>query len=279
VRILVTNDDGVESPGVWTLAEGLADAGFEPVIAAPAEDMSGASASIWRMHPDAHVDAVPVECTLPVEVPAWSVEATPGLIVLSAASGAFGEVPALVAVGINAGLNLGESILHSGTIGAALTAQRLGLSALAVSLEPGNPWRWPAAVELARRCIVTLAAEPRGTVLNLNVPDGDDRAPSLRWARLHPHGTVRTALSDDAGGHVQLELRAAPHVAEAEFDTTLLAAGYATVTAIAGVHEAPRPRPVPERALPRVERALRPVPVHSVSPHGEVRPIRPRDGA
>ncbi len=276
MRILVTNDDGVESPGVWAVAEALAQAGYDAAVAAPDEDMSGASASIWRMHGDAHVDVVPVEWMQPVDLPAWSVAATPGLIVLSAAAGAFGEIPELVVVGINAGLNLGESILHSGTIGAALTAQRLGLSALAVSLAPGDPWHWATAARLACRCVPTLLTEPRGTVLNLNVPDVASPEPPLRWARLHPHGTVSTALAGDGGEHLQLELRAAPAPVEAQFDTALVAAGFATLTAIAGVHEAPRPRPVAERALPRVQRSVRSVPAQPVSARGDVRPVTPR---
>jgi hypothetical protein len=121
-----------------------------------------------------------------------------------------------------------------------------------------------------------LIAEPRGTVLNLNVPDAEDYEPELRWARLHPHGTVRTALAGDRGDHLQLELRAAPASAAAEFDTTLIDDGYATLSAIGGVHEVARPRPVPERALSRVQRSVRPVPTQSVSPRGDLRPVTPQ---
>jgi 5'-nucleotidase len=276
MRVLVTNDDGIESPGVWALAARLAEEGHDPVIAAPAEDMSGASASIWRMHDDAHVDVVPVVGAQSQDLPAWSVAATPALIVLSAASGAFGAVPDLVAVGVNVGLNLGESILHSGTIGAALTAQRLGISAMAASLAPGDPWRWLTAAELAIQCVSMLISDPPGTVFNLNVPDGGEATPELRWAGIHPNGTVRAALAGERGDHLQLELRATDAPSATEFDTALVAAGYATLTSIAGVHECARPRPVAKRELARVQRAVQPVPALSVSERGDVRRVTPQ---
>jgi 5'-nucleotidase len=273
MTVLVTNDDGIASPGIWALAEALIEGGYEPTIAGPAEDMSGASASLWRMNDDAHVEIVAVDTAEPLGVPAWSVAASPGLIVLSAARGAFDEVPDLVVAGINAGLNLGESILHSGTVGAALTAQRCGISAMSVSLQPGEPWRWSAAATLAVEQLAVLAGGPRGTVLNLNVPHGD-RAPEVRWAELSPHGTVHAAVPDDGGAARQLEVRSTAALRSPQTDAALIAAGYATITAVGGVHECPQ---VPtERERPRLEHSVHPVPTGAVVRHGAPRSARPR---
>jgi broad specificity polyphosphatase/5'/3'-nucleotidase SurE len=86
MRVLCTNDDGIRSPGLHALAHHLRLAGHDVLVAAPAEDLSGASAAIGRLHVD-HL-------------------------------GAFGEPPDVVVSGINSGLNTGHSVLHSGTVGA-----------------------------------------------------------------------------------------------------------------------------------------------------------------
>lgn len=260
MRVLVTNDDGMSSPGIAVLAMALAEAGHEPIVAAPADDKSGASASIMRVHRDAHIEVARADLDAADGVEAWSVDATPALAVLTGTLGAFGEPPEIVVSGINAGLNTGLSILHSGTVGAALTAQRLGVSAMAVSLEPGDPWRWRAAAEVALDQFDWLARAPHGTALNMNVPDRPARRLAVRWAPLDPYGTVRASVADGQTGRLQLEMRSNGAEPPRGSDATLVAAGYVTVTAIGGVHERAVPAEVAELPQPELEPSVEPMP-------------------
>jgi 5'-nucleotidase len=264
MRILVTNDDGIEAPGICTLAAALASAGHEPIVAAPSKDQSGAGTSIWRMHHDAHIEVAKVELGEAPQVEAWSVAAPPGLIVLTGVLEAFGPCPDLVMSGINAGLNTGHAILHSGTVGAVMTAQRLGVSAMAVSLAPGEPWQWQTAAHLALAQLDSLAALPRGTAINLNVPNGDGRElPEVRWASLDKFGSVRIALADNSNGKLQLELRTTGNELRPDSDAALIEQGFATLTMISGVQECPEPPDADQWPMARVERTLAKVPASS----------------
>ena len=156
-------------------------------------------------------------------------------------------------------MNTGLSVLHSGTVGAALTAQRLGFSAMAVSLEPGDPWRWRTAAEVAIHQLDWLSAAPQGTMLNINVPDRP-RALDVRWAPLDPCGTVRVSPADDENGRRQLEMRAAGDEASPGGDAALVAAGNVTITAIGGVHELDAPSDVEGQRRPGFESSVEPLP-------------------
>ena len=129
MRILVTNDDGIDSLGLHYLARAMTPLG-DVVVAAPDGDQSGAGAAIsaiYRNKPQvkkAHIDGVPES---------WAVAGPPGLCAFMGRLGAFGEPFDLVVSGINPGANVGRSVYHSGTIGACLTARNGGLSGVAVS--------------------------------------------------------------------------------------------------------------------------------------------------
>src|SRR5690242_6388142 len=129
MRVLITNDDGVDSVGIQILAAAIAATGeHEVLVVAPADDRSGTGAalgSFWSEEGGIPTTAV----TLPEApgVEAWALEGTPAMCVLAAALGGFGERPDLVVSGINAGLNTGRAVLHSGTVGAVLTGQNFGL--------------------------------------------------------------------------------------------------------------------------------------------------------
>lgn len=275
MRVLVSNDDGIGAPGIAALATALTEAGHTPLVAAPAEDMSGASASIMRVHADAHIEVARVDLGSD-DIEAWCVDATPALAVLAGTLGAIGEPPDVVVSGINAGLNTGLSVLHSGTVGAALTAQRLGFSALAVSLEPGDPWRWRTAADVAIHQLDWLGTAPRGTMLNINVPDRPPEV-EVRWAPLDPCGTVRISLADDENGRRQLEMRATGDQPLPGADTALVAAGNATVTAIGGVHERSVPSDAEGIRRPTLESSVEPLPLSlpvSVGDRQRVQPTR-----
>jgi 5'/3'-nucleotidase len=135
MKVLVTNDDGVGSPGLHTLARALVDDGYDVIVVAPDREMSGSSAAIGQVHVEEGIDAERVVLPGLDGVPAYAVAGPPGLCVLSARLGGFGDAPDLVVSGINPGANTGRAVLHSGTVGAALTAANFGCRGLAVSID------------------------------------------------------------------------------------------------------------------------------------------------
>jgi 5'-nucleotidase len=238
-RVLVTNDDGVEAEGIHVLAGALCDAGYDVIVAAPSTDRSGTGAALGLLHADQHLDATRVELPGCDGVPAWAIDGPPGMCVVAARLGAFGPPPDLIVSGINAGLNTGRAILHSGTVGAALTAQNFGSSALAVSLESSDPYPWDTAARLAVDVIERLHDAPPRTVLNLNVPAQSGPAlPEIRWARLAAFGAVRAAIAEAGEGRLQFELRATGATPPPDSDQALVEAGFAALTTLVGVAEA-----------------------------------------
>jgi len=210
VRILVTNDDGVGAPGLAALTRALVrwteQAGDGPgsphdvVVVAPSSNYSGAGAAVGSVTDGTTIgyERATVEGAAGVE--AYGLNASPALSVIVGALGAVGPKPDLVLSGINHGVNVGRSILHSGTVGAALTASQLGISALAVSLRAGaDPDPWGSAADLAVALIPLLVAAPARTVLNLNVPHlplSDVRG--VRWARVSGAGLIKSARGGTA---------------------------------------------------------------------------------
>lgn len=131
-QILLTNDDGIRSPGLWTAARALSELGFVHVVA-PRDQFSGAGRSMPITS-----DGLIEERALQVNGKLWtifSVGGTPAQTVLHAILEILPERPDLVVSGINYGENLGTGITVSGTVGAALEAASLGIPALAMSLE------------------------------------------------------------------------------------------------------------------------------------------------
>ncbi|MEJ7583620.1 MAG: 5'/3'-nucleotidase SurE [Acidimicrobiales bacterium] len=116
MRVLVTNDDGIEAPGLRALAVALDEAGYELVVAAPLHDRSGSGAAIGNLQPGGQIHVEPHFLAGIEHVPAFGV-GPPALAVMAARLGGFGEPPELVVAGINPGNNTGRSTLHSGTVG------------------------------------------------------------------------------------------------------------------------------------------------------------------
>ncbi len=244
MRALITNDDGIDSPGLAALARAATEAGLEVVIAAPAHEHSGASASIIATQGTA-VTASGGRGTVRSERravaghegEAYAVHAAPALIVLLALHGSFGPVPDVILSGINRGANVGSAILHSGTVGAALTAGQGGVRALAVSLDvglrEGGDEHWETAAALAARALPGLLQAPAGAVHNLNVPDvADPEAVALTTAPLAPFGIVQTTMTELDGDEVRLSIREHSAAAAPGTDMERLAAGVATITAV-----------------------------------------------
>ncbi|WP_307807137.1 5'/3'-nucleotidase SurE [Naasia sp. SYSU D00057] len=243
LRALITNDDGIESPGLVALAAAARDAGLEVVVAAPSAEASGSSASIIAQQEDGRIRFRPR--TLPEldGAECYSVDAMPALIALLAAHGTFGKVPDLVLSGINRGQNIGRVVLHSGTVGAALTAGVNGIPALAVSLDVGitpSEHNWATAAALAGRIIPLLADQDPGTVINLNVPNvPPDALPELREAHLARFGVVQTTLTEPSEGAVRLAVADPGASDDPGSDAAYLLSGIATITRIQPVDDAP----------------------------------------
>jgi 5'-nucleotidase len=131
-QILLTNDDGIKSPGLWAAAEALSELGYVTVVA-PREQSSGMGRSLPNTS-----DGVIQEERLQIKGQDWPVYAvggTPAQAVLHGILEVMPQKPDIIVSGINYGENLGTGITISGTVGAAMEAAALGFRALAVSLE------------------------------------------------------------------------------------------------------------------------------------------------
>lgn len=236
----MTNDDGVSSPGIVALTAALVADGHECLVVAPSSDRSGASAAIGALH---RLGPIPLEEVHWPElpgVPVYAIDQPPATAVYAACLGGFGEPPDLVTSGINPGPNTGHLVLHSGTVGAALTAAGLGFPGLAVSIGVGETIEWHTAATIAAGC-VAWAVDPHGgpRVLNLNVPNcAMSELRGVREAHLAPYGTVWAGSAGTSGGHVQLEFKGNDVEGDPDTDLALVRAGYAAVTPLCGISRA-----------------------------------------
>jgi 5'-nucleotidase len=223
---------------------GAVAAGLDVVVAAPADDASGAGSSILAVRRDGVVPVERHELEGLEGVPAYGVAANPAFIAFAGVSGWFETAPSLILSGINFGANLGESVLHSGTVGAALTAGRLGVRSLAVSLDcdhlpPGATPRWDTAAGLLPMALAVLAGTAPGTVINLNVPNlalaklGEPRA-----ATLAVKGRWQPEMNVVEGG-LQVRGVRRPGRLESGSDASLLSAGHPVLTPLSSVAEDP----------------------------------------
>jgi 5'-nucleotidase len=163
MKILISNDDGYQSPGIRCLADALSALGRVTVVA-PDRDRSGASNSLTLDNP--------IRATATAEG-FIRVDGTPTDCVHLAITGLLEEEPDMVVSGINAGANLGDDVLYSGTVAAAMEGRFLGLPAIAISLVTQAPTHLETAARVARELIGRLQQDPlpADTILNVNVPD------------------------------------------------------------------------------------------------------------
>jgi len=264
-RCLITNDDGIDSPGLRILAEVALEAGFEVVVAAPMHEASGASASITAVEEDGRFVVEPRTLAgLEDACTVLAVGGLPAFIALTGMRGAFGPAPDIVLSGINNGPNTGYAVLHSGTVGAALTASTFGARAMAVSLNvrtrtvsgAGVPPSalaspcWDTAAHFARRTLPTLLASAPASVFNVNAPNIPlDQVRGFEPARLARFGAVQTNVAERGEGYMKVALAEIDAEYEPGTDAALVAAGYASITTLQAVCEAGVVR-VPEFAAP-----------------------------
>lgn len=254
MRALVTNDDGVDSPGLAHLGRALAEVGLEVVVAAPLTEASGAGAGVGPLHTmDEGIHVAELERPGLEGIETLGVDALPALIVIAGCLGAFGPPPDLVVTGINPGRNVGRAVLHSGTVGAALTAVHFNKRGLAMSIQSGPFASFESATDLrlhyetaaaiAAELAPRLVEAPPRTVVNCNVPNLPlAELKGIRRARLARSGLIRSALVDAHGeARMQLELGFGEPAPGDDSDEALTALGYATITPLASVSEDLRP--------------------------------------
>ncbi|MDV7243646.1 MULTISPECIES: 5'/3'-nucleotidase SurE [Rhodococcus] len=236
MRILVTNDDGIDAPGLHAVATALADDGYEITIAAPRDERSGSGSSLGTLEHEAEISYVERRFAHLPGVQAISYDAPPAFAVFAACAGVFGAPPDLVVSGINPGPNTGRMILNSSTVAAALTASTLGVRGLAVSCGFPPDHRFDTASRIAVSAARwMLAHSPRRTVLNINVPDLDvSDVKGVRMAPLAPRGLL--GLTFDKTSEVVRLLRFAnTERLGTGTDSALVRDGYVSISAITAV--------------------------------------------
>ena len=166
MNILVTNDDGILAPGLALLADVCREVGTVTVVA-PDREQSGTSHSLTLHRP-----------LRPTRRPdgAWQIDGTPTDCVMLALQALMPERPDFVFSGVNHGPNMGEDVLYSGTVAAAMEGLALGIPAIAVSFAGrvlGSDARLETQVEMLRKLLLhlmSLPAFPKHTVMNVNLP-------------------------------------------------------------------------------------------------------------
>ncbi len=194
MRILVSNDDGYLAPGLACLARALGEFAEVDVVA-PDRDRSGASNSLTLARPlrarkgengFVYVDGTPTDC------------------VHLAVTGLMEKQPDMVISGINRGANLGDDVLYSGTVAAAIEGRFLGAPAIAVSLAGSAGQHYETAAAIVVRLVHRLEHDPlpADTILNVNVPDLPlERIAGLEATRLgHRHKSEAVVRAADPHG-------------------------------------------------------------------------------
>src|ERR1700689_4813281 len=202
MRILITNDDGIMAPGLEVLARNVArwideapeDEVREAIVVAPSVNPPGMSSAVGDVFSPPRVKYERRVIPGAESLVAYSLEAPPALCAILGAVGSFEFQPDLILSGINAGANVGRSVLHSGTIGAILTGAQLGLSGLAVSVQWGEDVHYDTAGEVAIEVLQELMNAPSRTLFNLNVPNlSAADMKGVRRGRISRAGVVKSA--------------------------------------------------------------------------------------
>ncbi len=168
LRVLLTNDDGITSPGLLALARAMCRVATTFVVA-PDQERSAASHAI-TLHKPLRATRASLEH---VDAQAWATNGTPADCVVLGVLDLLAQPPDIVVSGINLGANLGMDLIYSGTVSGAVEAALFGIAAIAVSVASFRDVHWDPAAEFAARLVQQVAEHglPRDTFLNVNVPN------------------------------------------------------------------------------------------------------------
>ena len=163
MKILISNDDGIEAQGIKTLIEYLSK-DHEVVVVAPSENKSASSSSLTLNHP---LKPIKIDDNI------YSIDATPSDCVHLALCGFLEDDIDLVVTGINFGPNLGDDVIYSGTVAGAIEGRFLGLPSVAISLASWEGKHFESAGRVVQQVInkIHTSQLSHDTVLNVNVPD------------------------------------------------------------------------------------------------------------
>jgi 5'-nucleotidase len=229
-HLLLTNDDGIDAPGLAALRRGLDGLG-----------------AVLTLAPDGNRSAIARSITIDRPLRArqtrfgdgfsgYALDGTPADCVRAAALGFFGERPQIVVAGANMGANLGDDVAYSGTVAAALEGALLGLPALAISVQGRSPRHFDDAARLVAPIVARVLADglPHGLVLNVNVPDlplGQVRGVQVtKLGCASVHERIEIESGDGAVKRYTLHSEARDCANEAGTDFAALAAGYLSIT-------------------------------------------------
>jgi len=246
MKILVTNDDGIDAPGLWALASDLAKVG-EVVVFAPVNEQSGIGTGI-TLHRSVELKAI--DPAIP-GLTAYAVDGTPGDSVLLGLE-VFKEAD-MVFSGINRGANMGHDVLLSGTVGAALQGYLHGRPSVAVSVAAGKEPRYEVAARLAS----VLARKISGNgsehiLLNVNLPNLPlEEITGIELTRVGQGGYSSALMMGPDGSPDRYRISIGPLVWNRETGTDLHAVdgGKISITPLRGELSAAEKLPMPRELL------------------------------
>jgi len=238
--ILVTNDDGIDSPGLWAVVEAALPLG-EILVVAPDRQWSGGGRS---MPP--HVTGRITPATRQIngeKVTAYAVDATPALAVIHGVTELALRRPSLVISGINSGANLSTEVTISGTVGAALEGGAFGIPAMAVSLEMDPAYHlagddsvdYVASIAFTHRFaqhLLTGALPHDVDALNVNIPSDATRHTPWRLTRLSRHRYYVPLAPDRANGEGRPGFSLIGDISQSEPDSDIRAVKVDRIVAV-----------------------------------------------
>jgi 5'-nucleotidase len=176
MKLLISNDDGIFSPGIRALANTLAQAGYDVSVVCPDRERSATGHSLTLHQP---IRAEIVESVFDPSVKAWACDGTPSDCVKLALWALLDSPPDLVLSGINQGANLGTEILYSGTVSAAMEGLIEGIPSIALSLTSFSSKDFQPAAQFAKRLVAQLVEKPLPELMLLNV-----NIPAVKWEEI-----------------------------------------------------------------------------------------------
>ena len=195
MHLLLSNDDGIHASGLKLLADALAPLGMITVVA-PNRNRSASSNSLTLDRP---IRAQAVDKNW------YSVDGTPTDCVHLAITGLIKDEPNIVVSGINAGANLGDDVIYSGTVAAAMEGRFLGLPAVAISVTSFQPQYLDTAAQVSFEIIskLTTTQLPNDVIININIPDvSKEELKGIQTTRLgNRHKAEPVIKSEDPRGN------------------------------------------------------------------------------
>ena len=238
-KLLITNDDGVNSPGIVALTSTCVEAGYEVVVAAPSYNASGAGTSLNQKHSTYPVKISQVSNKGKNYHQIYALDCPPAMCVRLVDLGTFDFEPDLVVSGINAGLNAGRSVLFSGTVGAALAAQSIGLRGIALSVgKEKDKWYYENAAEQCLPVIDAVLKGPERCVVNVNVPPiMPDEIKGARWGCLAPFNASNMQLVKRTPETIEVTMSKKEYSPDFDSDLGLVQRDYIALTPLHGTSE------------------------------------------